>query len=54
MPEQAGILRADGLAVLEDVGNHEELGKARAAAIFPDVVLELAEAPAESDVLLRR
>ena len=48
------VSRCRRLAVFKDVGNHEELGKARTAAILSDVVLELAEAAAECDVLFRR
>src|SRR5689334_10444694 len=54
MPEQARVLRADGLAVLQDVRNHEQLGKPGAATVLADVDLELAEAAAERDVLLGR
>src|SRR5689334_7971163 len=54
VPEQAGILRADGLAVLEYVGDHEQLGEAGTAAILAHVDLELAKAAAERDVLLGR
>ncbi|MNC85653.1 hypothetical protein D3C83_12630 [compost metagenome] len=52
MPEQPGILGADGLAVLDHVGNHEEFRVARPAAVLSHMVLELAETPAERNVLL--
>src|SRR5690606_35790656 len=54
VPEEAGVLRADGPAVLDDVRDDEDLGMARTAAILPDVMLELAKAAAEGDVLLGR
>src|SRR5689334_8102939 len=54
MPEQARVLRADGLAVLQDVRNHEQLGKPGAATVLADMDLELAEAAAERNVLLGR
>jgi len=52
MPEVARVLAADRFAVLDHVGDDEDLRITGPAAVLPHVVLERAETPAERDVLL--
>lgn len=52
MPVDARVAEADGLAVLLDVGDDEDLGMVLELELVQDVDLERAEAAAEVDVLL--
>src|SRR5690606_14585971 len=53
VPELAGITQADRLAVLDDVGNDEDFRVAGQQELAQHVDLQLTEAAAEVDVLLR-
>ena len=55
VPEAAGILRADGFAVLvEHVGDDENFRMSRQAAFLAHVLFQDSETPRESDLLCRR
>ena len=53
MPELAGIAETDGLAVLDDVGNDEDLRMPWEQELLQHMDLQLTEAPAEGDLLRR-
>src|SRR3954471_24537901 len=54
VPETAGILRADGVAVfVEHVGNDENFRMSRQAAFLAHMLFENAETLCESDLLCR-
>ena len=52
VPVLAGVLQADGVAVLDHIGDHQNFGMAGLEIHFGGMNLKLAQAAAEIDVLL--